>query len=63
MGVKEENEVALIIKVEEKKERVMAVKIEIGKEIWRIVRVYVKEDMKEKLEALEEWMEEQEKGK
>lgn len=42
----------------------MAVKIGVSEEKWRIVEVYMKGDMKEKLEVeLKGWLEEQEKSK
>jgi len=41
----------------------LAVEVWVGEERWRIVGVYVKGDMKEKLEAMEGWLEEQEESK
>lgn len=61
--MKEEEGEVSIIEIEEKEEGVMAVEIRVGEKRWRIVGVYVKGDMKEKLEALEGWLEEQEESK
>jgi len=63
IGVKEEEGIASVIEVEEKEEGVMAVEIWVGEERWRIVGVYVKEDMERKLEVMKEWLEEQEEGR
>jgi len=41
----------------------MAVEVWVGEERWRIVGVHVKGDMKEKLEAMEGWLEEHEESK
>ncbi|KMQ90634.1 neurofilament medium polypeptide-like protein [Lasius niger] len=63
IGVKEEEGIASVIEIKEKEEGVMAVKIWVGEERWRIVRVYVKGDMERKLEVMKEWLEEQEEGR
>lgn len=63
IGVRKDEGMVRVREVEEKGEGVMVIEVEIGKEKWTIVGVYVNGDMKKKMEEMREWLEEQREDK
>lgn len=42
------------------REGIVTIRVELGREWWRVVRVYVNKNVERKLEELREWIEERE---
>lgn len=63
MGIKEEGGRIKAAEIGEKREGIMVADIEVGREKWRVIGIYINGDMERKMEELKEWTEEKEGNK
>ncbi|KMQ84349.1 hypothetical protein RF55_17916 [Lasius niger] len=61
MGIRRKGEIE-VGEIEIAEEGIMTDTVKSGEEEWRIVGIYVNEDLERKIERLKKWMEESEEG-